>query len=91
MDLQPNPTASWIHLLNDRADKIIEYYPCLQGGSFCLTQEAFLNLTKVLKLCGEGPRNMAIKTLVNSWTTSSRMGENDKHDCFSVVFTKEIG
>jgi hypothetical protein len=36
VDLQPNPTASWIHLLNDRAEKIIDYYPCMQDRSLSL-------------------------------------------------------
>ncbi len=53
-----------------------------------LALDGFLKLTKVLKLCGEGPRNMAIKTLVNSWSTSSRMGERDKLDGYFCGYHK---
>ncbi len=82
LDLQPDPTAAWIRLLSDRAERIILYTPSLLGVSFCHSRDGFLELTEVLMLCGEGPRNMAIKTLVNSWSTSSRMGEKDVLDCF---------
>ncbi len=78
-ELQPNPTASWVLLLNARAEKINAYHG--NETQFSLSPDGYLELTRILKLCGEGTRNMAIKTLVNSWATSSRMGEKDKLDC----------
>ena len=70
---------AWRKLLGDRL-----YSPCSDefGEPFVLSGEHLWNVWRVLLTLGHGPRLCVIKTLINSWATSCRMGESVDLPCF---------
>ena len=70
---------AWRRLLGDRACMLCED---IEEDSCVLSLEQFSRVRAVLLTLGHGPRLCAIKTLINSWATSCRMGEKVDLPCF---------
>ena len=64
---------AWRKLLGERLSTLC---PDEFEEKYVLSEAHFKELCKVLMTLGPGPRLCVIKTLVNSWATSCRMGES---------------
>ena len=66
-------SLAWRKLLGDR---LCTLCPEEFEEPYILSEDHFRSVCRVLMTIGPGPRLLVIKTLINSWSTSSRMGES---------------
>ena len=77
---QSSKNLAWRKLLGDRVSNLCS--DDLEDNDHVLNESELQKIVTTLLLLDNGPRLCVIKTFINSWTTSCRMGESIDLPCF---------
>ena len=86
INIRPDPVTEWVKFLNAGANMFIRESGVISDASpspsFNIGAKGFCELGNVLMEVSENHRLLVIKTLVNSWSASRRLHENNINMCF---------